>query len=67
MTDKEIMIHRFQHRHIHKKTSELAELLGMNRKDYEDAVRRGMEEEARERKSQITEQELVYKVERGLF
>ena len=50
MTDREIMLHRFQHKHIRKKTGYLCKLLGMSRKDYEDAVRRGMKQEAKERK-----------------
>lgn len=51
MTDKEIMYHRFQHNHIKKHTGLLAEMLGMSRKDYEDAVKRGMEQEAQELKA----------------
>ena len=48
MTDMEIMYHRFQRDHIKKHTGVLAEMLGMSRRDYEAAVRRGMDEEARE-------------------
>ena len=44
------MYHRFQHNNIKKRTGFLAEMLGMSRKDYEDAVRRGMEQEAEELK-----------------
>lgn len=48
MTDKEIMYHRFSRNHIKKHTGFLAEMLGMSRQDYEAAVKRGMDEEARE-------------------
>ena len=48
MTDREVMLHRFSHDHIKKHTGLLAEMLGMSRQDYEAAVRRGMDEEARE-------------------
>lgn len=48
MTDKEIMYHRFQHDHLKKHTELLAEMLGMSRREYEAAVKRGMDEEARE-------------------
>ena len=51
MTDKEIMYHRFSHKNIKKHTGLLADMLGMSRKDYEDAVRRGMQQEAEEMKS----------------
>lgn len=50
MTDLEIMHHRFSHKNFKKHTGLLAEMLGMSRKDYEDAVKRGMEQEAKERK-----------------
>lgn len=52
MTDLEIMHHRFSRNHIKKHTGILAEMLGMSRKDYEDAVRRGMLEEAIQRRNQ---------------
>ena len=48
MTDKEIMYHRFSRKNLRKHTGLLAEMLGMSRKDYEDAVRRGMEQEQKE-------------------
>lgn len=51
MTDKEIMYHRFRHNHMKKHTGLLAEMLGMSRKDYEEAVKRGMEQEAKELKA----------------
>lgn len=48
MTDKEIMLHRFSRDHIKKHTGILAEMLGMDRKEYEAAVKRGMDEEVKE-------------------
>lgn len=48
MTDKEIMYHRFHGKNIKKNTGMLAEMLGMNRKDYEAACKRAMEQEAKE-------------------
>lgn len=48
MTDKEIMCHRFSREHIKKHTGVLAKMLGMSRKEYEDAVRRGMNQEQKE-------------------
>ena len=48
MTDREIMLHRFSKSNLKKSTGELAKYLGMSRKDYEDAVRRGMKEESDE-------------------
>ena len=52
MTDKEIMYHRFCRKNLRRSTGELAKYLGMSRKDYEDAVRRGMEQETLELKQQ---------------
>ena len=46
MTDKEIMFHRFSGKHIRKSTGRLAEMLGIDRKDYEAACRRAMDAEA---------------------
>ena len=48
MTDKDIMNHRFDKRNINKSTGMLAEMLGMNRKDYEAACKRAMVQEAKE-------------------
>lgn len=51
MTDREIMLHRFAHKNLKRSTGELAKYLGMTRQDYEDAVKRSMEEEAKELKA----------------
>ena len=67
MTDREIMLHRFQHDHIKKHTGLLAEMLHMSRKDYEAAVKRGMDEEARELWEKKNDDLATYKVERGLI
>lgn len=48
MTDKDIMNHRFHKKNINKSTGVLAEMLGMNRKDYEAACKRAMEQEVKE-------------------
>lgn len=47
MTDDELMKFRFQRRNMKKHTGYLAEVLHMDRKDFEAAVKRGMDEEAR--------------------
>lgn len=47
MTDAEIMKFRFQRRNVKKHTGYLAEVLRMDRKDFEAAVKRGIDEEAR--------------------
>ena len=46
MTDDELMKFRFQRRNIKKHTGYLAEVLRMDRKDFEAAVKRGMDKEA---------------------
>lgn len=51
MTDREIMLHRFCRKNIKKSTGKLAKYLGMTRREYEAAVKRGMAEEARELKA----------------
>lgn len=55
MTDREIMLHRFSGKNIKKSTAVLAQSLGMTRVTYELAVKRGMEEEAKEMQTTITE------------
>ena len=52
MTDDELMKFRFQRRNMKKHTGYLAEVLHMDRKDFEAAVRRGMEDEARRSRDQ---------------
>ena len=44
MTDLEAMYHRFSHANIHKSTGVIAAVLGVSRKEYEAAVKRGIEE-----------------------
>lgn len=51
MTDREIMLHRFSRKNLRKSTSQLAEQLGMSKKDYEDACKRAMAEESEERRN----------------
>ena len=67
MTDREIMLHRFQRDHIKKHTGVLAEMLHMSRKDYEAAVKRGMEEEAKELRERKQNHIAIYKAERGII
>lgn len=47
MTDDELMKFRFNRKNMRKHTGYLAEILRMDRKDFEAAVKRGMDEEAR--------------------
>lgn len=46
MTDKEAMYTRFSHKNIHKSTGKIAKELGVNRKDFEQAVENGMKQES---------------------
>lgn len=47
MTDYELMRFRFNQRNLRRSTGTLAEILHMDRKEFEAAVLRGMEKEAR--------------------
>ena len=59
MTDKEAMYHRFSRVNLKKSTGTIAQILGCSRKEYEDAVKRGMEEEAREWQARKENEEYV--------
>ena len=48
MTDMEAMYHRFSRENLKKSTGTIAQVLGVSRKEYEEAVKRGMEQEARQ-------------------
>ena len=48
LTDKEAMLLRFSHKNIKKSTGTIAQVLGCTTKEFEEAVRRGMEQEAKE-------------------
>lgn len=48
MTDLELMIFRFNKKNIKKSTGQIAKELGMDRKEFEEAVKRGLEEENKE-------------------
>ncbi len=50
MTDKEAMYIRFSHKNIKKSTGEIAKSLGIDRVAFEQAVKRGMDEDFEERK-----------------
>ena len=52
MTDDELMKFRFQRKNMKKKTGQLAKALRMDRKDFEAAVRRGIDDEARRSRDQ---------------
>lgn len=45
MTDRELMQFRFSRKNVRKSTGQLAQLVGMPRKDFEAAVKRGMNAE----------------------
>lgn len=45
MTDYELMLFRFNSKNIRKSTGAIAKELGMDRKAFEEAVKRGLEEE----------------------
>jgi predicted transposase YbfD/YdcC len=45
MTDYELMLFRFNRKNIRKSTGAIAKELGMDREVFEEAVRRGLEEE----------------------
>lgn len=45
MTDYELMLFRFNRKNIRKSTGAIANKLGMDRKAFEEAVKRGLEEE----------------------
>lgn len=45
MTDRELMLYRFNSKNIRKTTSKLARELGLDKKDFEDAVQRGLNED----------------------
>lgn len=59
MTDKEAMYHRFSRENIKKSTGTIAQVLGCSRREYEAAVKRGMEEEARELQARKENEEYV--------
>lgn len=45
MTDYELMLFRFNSKNIRKSTGAIAKELGIDRKVFEEAVKRGLEEE----------------------
>lgn len=45
MTDYELMLFRFNRKNIRKSAGAIAKELGMDRKAFEEAVKRGLEEE----------------------
>lgn len=63
MTDREIMLHRFSRKNLKRSTGELAKYLGMSRREYEAAVKRGMDEEARWLKQKKAESKVEHIVE----
>ena len=47
MTDKEAMYIRFSHKNIKKSTGEITKRLGIDRVAFEQAVKRGMDEDSK--------------------
>ena len=63
MTDREVMLNRFNRKNLKKSTGELAKYLGMSRLDYEAAVKRGMDEEAKCLKQKKVESKIEHQIE----
>lgn len=65
VTDREIMYHRFCHKNIKKGTGTLCKELGMTKKEYDDACRRAMEEEAQSMKSKTLNPYKEFQIEKS--